>query len=54
MFEEVAELFSIGLTLLSLGNLVDYECLYDLEKKTIDTNTLVQDLLSFAEDPKYS
>lgn len=50
----MAEMFSIGLTLLSVGNLVDYEGLYDLEKKTLDTSTLVQDLLSFAENPNYS
>ena len=53
-FEEVAEMFSIGLTLLSVGNVADYECLYDLEKKTLDANALVQALLYWGDNPSYS
>jgi len=47
-------MFAIGLTLLSLANLVDYESLYNLDKKTFDSAQLNDDLVIASFNPNYS
>ena len=47
-------MFAIGLTLLGLANLVDYECLYSLDKKTFESAQLNDDLVIASFNPNYS
>jgi hypothetical protein len=51
---ENAEAFSIGLTILSAGNLADYEGLYDLEKHEIEGERLNEALKVWAFNSTYS
>lgn len=52
--EEAGEMFSVGLTVISVGNLTDYSSLYDLQRRTFDEDSFLEALAAWSSNPAYS
>lgn len=47
-------MFSLGLTVISAGNLAEYLSLYDMEKRTFDEDKFLEALVAWASNNNYS